>query len=37
MFSVIEKCVDYGGVYVIHVCFDVCVIYGIGFVLMSVV
>ena len=24
--------VDYGGVYVFHVCFDVCIVYGVGFV-----
>ena len=27
--SVVEICVEYGGVYVFHVCFDLCVLYGI--------
>ena len=26
VFSVVEICVDYGGVYVFHVCFDLCVV-----------
>ena len=30
MFSVIEVCVDYGDVYVFHVCFGLCVIYDVG-------
>ena len=30
MFSVVEIYVDYGGVYVFHVCFYLCVIYGVG-------
>ena len=30
MFSVVEICVDYGGVYLFHVCYDVCVVYGAG-------
>ena len=30
MFSVVEIWVDYGGVYVLHVSLDLCVIYGIG-------
>ena len=29
VFSVVEICVDYGGVYVFLVCFDLCVVYGI--------
>ena len=29
--------VDYGCVYVFHVCFDLYIVYGVGFVLMSVV
>ena len=28
--SVVEVCVDYGGVNVFHVCLDFCVIYGVG-------
>ena len=28
--SAVEICVYYGGVYVFHVCFDLCVVYGIG-------
>ena len=27
--SVVEVCVDYGGMYVLHVCFDLCVVYGV--------
>ena len=30
MTSAIEVCVDYGGVNVFHVCFDLCVLYGVG-------
>ena len=31
VFSVVETCVEYGGVNVFHVCFvDVCVVYGLG-------
>ena len=30
MFLVVELCGDYGGVYVFHICFDLCVIYGVG-------
>ena len=30
MISAVEVCVDYGGVYVFHVCLDFCVIYGVG-------
>ena len=30
VFSVVEICVDYGGVYVFHVCFDLCIVYGVG-------
>ena len=39
MLSVVEVCVDYGGVNVFHVCLDFCVVYGmvLGFVSMSVV
>ena len=29
-FSVVEIWVDYGGVYVFDVCFDLCVVYGFG-------
>ena len=29
--SAVEACVDYGGVYVFQVCFDVCVVYGVWF------
>ena len=28
--SVREVCTDYGGVYVFHVCFDLCIVYGVG-------
>ena len=35
--SVVEVCVDYGGVNVFYVCLDFCVVYGVGFVSMSVV
>ena len=28
--SVVEVCVDYGGVNVFHVCLDVCVVYSVG-------
>ena len=31
VFSVVEICVDYGGMYVFHVCFDLFVVYGVGF------
>ena len=39
VFSVVEICIDYGGVYVFHVCFDlICALFMVlGFVLMSVV
>ena len=30
VFSDIEICVDYGGVYVFHVYFDLCIGYGVG-------
>ena len=30
VFSVVEICVDYGGVYVFHVCFDLWVVNGVG-------
>ena len=30
MFSVVEICVDYGGVYVFHPYFDSCAVYGVG-------
>ena len=30
LFSVVEICIEYGGVYVFHFCFDLCVVYGIG-------
>ena len=36
MFSVVEICIDYGGVHVFHVCFDLCVVYGIGVCVMLV-
>ena len=29
--SVVEVCVEYGGVNVFHICFDFCVFYGVGF------
>ena len=29
VFSFVEICVDYGGVFVFHVCFDLCIIYGV--------
>ena len=35
--SVVEVCADYGGVNVFHVCLDFGVVYGVGFVSMSVV
>ena len=35
--SVVEVCVDYGGVYVFHVCFMCPLLMVLGFVLMSVV
>ena len=28
VYSVVEICVDYGGLNVFHVCFDLCVVYG---------
>ena len=28
--SIVDICVDYGGVNVFHVCFDLCVVYGVG-------
>ena len=34
--SIVEVCVDYGGVNVFHVCLDFCIVYGVGFVPMSV-
>ena len=34
--SVVEVCVDYGGVHVISVCLGFCVVYGVGVVSMSV-
>ena len=34
---VVEVCVDYGDVCVLHVCFDLFIVYGVGFVLISVV
>ena len=37
VFSVVEIRVHYGGVYVFHVYFDLCIVYGVGFVLMSLV
>ena len=30
VFSVDEICVNYSGVHVFHVCFDLCVVYGVG-------
>ena len=30
VFSVVEICVDYGGVNVFHVCFNWCIVYGVG-------
>ena len=30
MFLVVEICVDYGGVYVFRVCFDLYAFYGVG-------
>ena len=30
VFSVVEICIDYGDMYVFHVCFDLCVVYGVG-------
>ena len=29
MLLVDEVCVDYGGMYVLHVCLDFCVVYGV--------
>ena len=29
VFEVVEVCVYYGGMYVCHVCFDLCVVYGV--------
>ena len=29
MISAVKVCVEYGGVYVFHVCFDLCVVYGV--------
>ena len=34
---VVEVCVDYGDVCVLHVCFDLFIVYGVGFVLIYVV
>ena len=36
VFSVVEISVDYGGVYMLHVCFDLCVVYGVMSVLLNV-
>ena len=30
VFSVVEICVDYDGVHVFHVCFYLCIVYGVG-------
>ena len=30
VFLVVEICVYYGGVYVFHVCFDLCIVYDVG-------
>ena len=30
MFLFVDLCFDYGGVYVFHVCFEMCVVYGVG-------
>ena len=35
--SAVEVCADYGGVNVFHVCHDFGVVFGVGFVSMSVV
>ena len=35
--SVVEVCVDYGGVNVFHVCLNFGVVYGVGVCVMSVV
>ena len=37
MLSVVEVCADYGGVNVFQVCLNFGVVYGVGFVSMSVV
>ena len=29
-FSVVEVCVYNGGTYMFHVCFDLCIVYGVG-------
>ena len=36
MTLVVEVCVDYGGANVFHVCFNFSIVYGVGFVSMSV-
>ena len=30
MVPAVDVFINYGGVYVFHVCFDVCVVYGVG-------